>query len=78
MKKVLQYITGEGKAAVQNEYGRMSTSSIGTIMRKIIELEQQGAEMFFGERSFDVDDLCQVNEDGKRDNIRSSINRYTR
>tara|TARA_R110000737_G_scaffold67283_2_gene95334 strand:- start:717 stop:1670 length:954 start_codon:yes stop_codon:yes gene_type:complete len=34
-------------------------------MRKIIELEQQGAEIFFGERSFDVDDLCRVNEEGK-------------
>ncbi|MDF1696197.1 MAG: DUF853 family protein [Saprospiraceae bacterium] len=65
MKKVLQYITGEGKAAVQEEYGRISTSSVGTIMRKIIELEQQGAETFFGERSFDVDDLCRIDEQGK-------------
>jgi len=65
MKKVLQYITGEGKDAVQQEYGRISTSSVGTIMRKIIELEGQGAELFFGERSFDVDDLCRVNEEGK-------------
>ena len=65
MKKALQYVTGEGKEAMQEEYGRISTSSVGTIMRKIIELEQQGAEVFFGERSFDVDDLCKVNEDGK-------------
>jgi len=65
MKKVLQYITGDGKDAVQEEYGRISTSSVGTIMRKIIELEQQGAELFFGERSFDVDDLCRVDEEGK-------------
>ena len=65
MKKALQYITGEGKAAVQEEYGRVSTSSVGTIMRKIIELEQQGAEVFFGERSFDVDDLCRINDEGK-------------
>lgn len=65
MKKALQYITGEGKAAFQEEYGRISTSSVGTIMRKIIELEQQGAEDFFGERSFDVDDLCRIDEDGK-------------
>ena len=65
IKKVLQYITGDGKDAVQEEYGRISTSSVGTIMRKIIELEQQGAEAFFGERSFDVDDLCRVDENGK-------------
>ncbi len=65
MKKVLQYISDEGKDEVTKEYGRMSTASIGTILRKIIELEQQGAEIFFGERSFEVDDLCRVNEEGK-------------
>ena len=43
----------------------MSSASIGAIMRKIIELEQQGAEQFFGERSFDVDDLCRLDENGK-------------
>ena len=32
---------------------------------KIIELEQQGAEIFFGEKSFEVDDLVRVNENGK-------------
>jgi hypothetical protein len=65
VKKALQYITNEGKDAIEVEYGRISTSSVGTIMRKIIELEQQGAELFFGERSFDVDDLCRVTEEGK-------------
>ncbi len=65
VKKVLGYITGEGKTELQEMYGSISTSSVGTIMRKIIELEQQGAEIFFGERSFDVDDLCRVDENGK-------------
>ena len=65
MKKVLQFITGDGKEEVEAEYGRMSTASIGTIMRKILELEQQGAELFFGEKSFDVADLTRVDEEGK-------------
>ena len=64
-RKVLQYITGEGKQEFQAEYGRVSTASVGAITRKIIELEQQGAELFFGERSFDVDDLCRIDENGK-------------
>jgi DNA helicase HerA-like ATPase len=64
-KKVLQYLTGEGKAEAQEVYGRMSTASTGAIMRKIIELEQQDANRFFGERSFDVDDLCRMDENGK-------------
>ncbi|NNF35608.1 MAG: DUF853 family protein [Saprospiraceae bacterium] len=65
IKKTLQYITNEGKDHIQKEYGRISTSSVGTILRKIIELEQQGGDLFFGERSFDVDDLCRIDEDGK-------------
>lgn len=64
-KKVLQYATGEGKKEFQKDYGRMSTSSTGTILRKIIELEQQGADLFFGEKSFDVDDLVRIDENGR-------------
>lgn len=64
-KKTLQFITNEGKKEVQEEYGRIASSSVGAIMRKIIEIEQQGADTFFGERSFDVDDLCRLDENGK-------------
>jgi DNA helicase HerA-like ATPase len=64
-KKTLQWLTGEGKKEVEAEYGRISTASMGTIMRKIIELEQQGADVFFGERSFDMDDLIRIDESGK-------------
>ena len=64
-KKVLQYATGEGKKEFQEEYGRISTSSTGTILRKIIELEQQGADLFFGEKSFEVDDLTRIDENGR-------------
>lgn len=64
-KKVLQYATGAGKKEFTAEYGRISTSSTGTILRKIIELEQQGAELFFGEKSFDVEDLTRIDEEGR-------------
>jgi len=64
-KKTLQYVSNEGKEELESEYGRISGASVGAIMRKIIELEQQGAEMCFGERSFDVDDLTRRDEDGK-------------
>lgn len=64
-KKVLQYATGEGKKEFQSQYGRISTSSTGTILRKIIELEQQGAALFFGEKSFEVDDLVRIDENGR-------------
>ncbi|WP_024479396.1 helicase HerA-like domain-containing protein [Cellulophaga baltica] len=63
-KKVLQYATDGGKEEFKENYGRISTSSTGTILRKVIELEQQGAELFFGEKSFDVNDLTRLDENG--------------
>jgi len=33
-------------------------------MRKLLEIEQQGADLFFGERSFDVEDLIKQDEKG--------------
>ena len=64
-KKILQYSTQEGKAEFDDAYGRISTASTGAILRKIIELEQQGADLFFGETSFDVDDLLRIDDDGR-------------
>jgi uncharacterized protein len=64
-KRVLQYISNEGKTEIEKEYGKISTTSIGTILRKVIELEQQGAELFFGEKSFEVDDLVRIDENGR-------------
>lgn len=61
-KKTIQFLTNEGKIEIEKEYGRISTASTSTIIRKIIELEQQGAEMFFGEKSFDTDDLLRVDD----------------
>ena len=65
LKKILQYVTGEGKEEIQKDYGRISTSSVGTILRKVIELEQQDADLFFGEKSFEVDDLIRIDEMGR-------------
>lgn len=64
-KKILQYATQEGKDEFTEAYGRISTASTGAILRKIVELEQQGADLFFGETSFDVDDLLRVNNEGR-------------
>jgi uncharacterized protein len=64
LKKVVQYVTEEGKAEIEKDYGKISTSTTGIIMRKILELEQQGAELFFGEISFDIRDLLRVDRNG--------------
>lgn len=63
--KVLQYVSDEGKDELEKSYGKISTTSTGTILRKVIELQQQGADLFFGEKSFEVDDLMRISEDGR-------------
>jgi len=63
--KVLQFVSDEGKAELEKTYGKISTTSTGTILRKVIELQQQGADVFFGEKSFEVEDLVRINNEGK-------------
>jgi DNA helicase HerA-like ATPase len=63
--KILQYAGNEGKAEIEKEYGKISTTSTGTILRKVIELQQQGADVFFGEPSFEIDDLMRISDDGR-------------
>jgi uncharacterized protein len=63
--KVLQYVSNEGKAELEKTYGKIASTSTGTILRKVIELQQQGADTFFGERSFEVEDLMRIGEDGR-------------
>lgn len=64
-KKILQYATGKGKKEFEEAYGRISTASTGAILRKIIEIEQQGGDLFFGETSFDTQDLLRIDENGR-------------
>lgn len=65
LKKVLQFFTNEGKEEIKKTYGTVSKVSVATIMRKIIEIEQQGADSFFGEKSFDTQDLVHTTHDNK-------------
>lgn len=65
LKKVLNFLINEGKEELSSEYGHISSTTVGTIIRNIIGLEQQNAAIFFGERSFDPLDLCRVNAQGK-------------
>ncbi|HEU0228389.1 MAG TPA: helicase HerA-like domain-containing protein [Arachidicoccus soli] len=63
--KVLQYIGDEGKEEIEKSYGKISTTSTGTILRKVVELQQQDADTFFGEPSFEVADLMRISDDGR-------------
>lgn len=57
IKKVLTYLTQDGRVEIQKIYGQISPATMNIIMRQIIQLEQQGAADFFGEPSFQVSDL---------------------
>jgi uncharacterized protein len=58
LKKVLNYLSeGPGAQEIKSEYGKISSTTSGTILRKIVALEQQGIDQLFGERSFDIQDL---------------------
>lgn len=58
LKKVLNYLSeGAGAQEIKADYGKISSTTSGTILRKIVALEQQGIDQLFGERSFDVEDL---------------------
>lgn len=62
IKKTLQYVTDNpvGKKELAEQYGAISPASLGAILRSIVALEQQGATGFFGEPSFEVEDLLQT------------------
>lgn len=58
LKKVISYLSdGSGAAEIKESYGSISNSTSGTILRKIVAIEQQGLSRIFGERSFDIQDL---------------------
>ncbi len=65
LKSLFQFLSDAGKNEFEATYGKISTTSMGTILRKVIELEQQGADLFFGEKSFEVNDLLKINQEGK-------------
>lgn len=65
MKALLQFAqSDQGKTEIEANFGGVSAATVGTIMRKLIELEAQGAAQFFGEPAFDVMDLVRVNAEG--------------
>jgi uncharacterized protein len=65
LQRLMQWAANEGKSELAAAYGSLSPASIGTIMRKVVELQQQGADIFFGEPSFDVEDLMRIAPDGR-------------
>lgn len=64
LRAMLAYIADHA-AELTKTYGNVSTASIGAIQRALLELENQGADKFYGEPAFDIMDLLQCTADGK-------------
>jgi uncharacterized protein len=64
LRAMLQYI-GENARSLKTEYGNVSAASIGSIQRRLLELEGQGGDQLFGEPALDIADLMQTDRDGR-------------
>jgi DNA helicase HerA-like ATPase len=63
LRAMVQHV-GENAKDFTTEYGNISTASIGAIQRGLLELENQGAQQFFGEPMLNIDDLMQTDSKG--------------
>ncbi|QXC62171.1 DUF853 domain-containing protein [Aquihabitans sp. G128] len=62
---LLKYLVGdEGKAELKT-IGGLSSATAGVLLRKLVELQQQDAELFFGEPEVTIDDLIRTAPDGR-------------
>ena len=61
----LKFLASDDGKPILADYGGMSSASVGVLLRSIVVLEQEGADVFFGEPEFDVEDLLRTDADGK-------------
>ncbi len=61
----LKFLASDEGKPILADYGGMSSASVGVLLRSIVVLEQEGADVFFGEPEFDVEDLLRTDADGK-------------
>jgi len=65
LREVLRFLNSdEGKAELK-QIGGLSSATAGVLLRKIVELEDQGGEAFFGEPALEVADLLRTTADGR-------------
>jgi len=64
LRAITQYI-GDNAKSFQNQYGNISSASVGAIQRGLLTLEQQGASAFFGEPMLDINDWMRTDASGK-------------
>jgi DNA helicase HerA-like ATPase len=61
----LKFLSSDEGKPFLKDYGGMSTATVGVLLRSIVVIQQEGADVFFGEPEFDVNDLMRVTPDGQ-------------
>ncbi|MEG0017389.1 MAG: helicase HerA-like domain-containing protein [Hydrogenoanaerobacterium sp.] len=64
LKAMLQWV-GEHAKELQTTYGNVSKQSVGTILRNVLTLEDQGGNIFFGEPALNIADWMRTDVDGR-------------
>lgn len=64
LRALISNIAERGKE-IATKYGNVATTSVGSIQRRLLVLEEQGANHFFGEPALDIKDLLRVAPDGR-------------
>jgi uncharacterized protein len=65
LRSTIAYLTSEDGKAELTGIGGLSAATTGVILREIVTLQAQGADVFFGEPAFDTTDLLRVAADGR-------------
>jgi DNA helicase HerA-like ATPase len=64
LRVLLNHLDSDAGEAEMEAYGGVSTTTVGVMIRKIVGLEQQDADAFFGRPEFDVADFLRTTDDG--------------
>ncbi|NOT59333.1 MAG: DUF853 family protein [Acidobacteria bacterium] len=64
LRAMLRHVADHAKE-LTTSYGNVSAASVGAIQRRLLELETQGADKFFGEPALDLSDMMQSGSDGR-------------
>ncbi len=64
LRAMVQFV-GDHAGELRTEYGHLSAASVGAIQRRLLALEEQGADRFFGEPALDLFDLLQTADGGR-------------